>query len=148
MKSGNPVETLAASVYSACLKDLAPIEYPEYEFKRTPGKPGTEKVPTGRMKQNRPDPYHVTVTMFEQVWSSTALGFGGVGGQAITSAYTVVVEGPCADFCVYFGGRLAYRIERPNQRFMNDLRDQRMAAVADAKAFYESDRRDTKQGGV
>jgi hypothetical protein len=30
--------------------------------------------------------------MFVQTWGSTALGFGGIGGQAITSAYVCVIE--------------------------------------------------------
>lgn len=29
--------------------------------------------------------------MFPQVWGDTSLGFGGIGGQAITSAYTTIV---------------------------------------------------------
>lgn len=148
MKSGNPVETVAASVYSACLRDLLPMEHEEYEFKRTPGKPGTQKVPTGRMKQHRPDPYHVSVVMFEQTWGSTALGFGGIGGQAITSAYTVIVEGPMGDRCVYFGGRFAYRIERPNDTFIRDVMEHRLREVSGAKARYEREDRDAKQGGV
>lgn len=49
--------------------------------------------------------------MFPQTWGSTALGFGGVGGQAITGAYTVIVE--ChrtGNRAVYFGGRFAYLV--------------------------------------
>jgi len=145
MKSGNPVETLAASVYSACLKDLLPIEHAEYEFRWTPGKPGTEKVDTGRTKQVRPDPYHVSVAMFEQTWDSTALGFGGIGGQAITAAYTVVVEGPMGDACVYFAGRLAYHIKRPNAAFNIDMSTHSMKSVAEAAGRYE---RPPEQGGV
>lgn len=144
MRSGNPIEALAASLHHACLIGLKPIEYPEYEFKRTPGKPGTEKVPTGSMKQSRPDPYHVRVVMFEQTWGSTALGFGGIGGQAITDAYTVIVDGPQGDACVYFAGRLAYHIERPNQQFREDMANQNMRAVSGATKRYET----PKQGGL
>jgi hypothetical protein len=145
MKAGSPIEPLAASVHKACLLDLAPMEHEEYEFIRTPGQPGTKKVPTGRMKQVRPDPYHISVVMFEQTWGSTALGFGGIGGQAITGAYTIIVEGPMGDACVYFHGRLAYRIERPNAQFRQDIADGRMHQVAGAKARYEMP---LQQGGV
>lgn len=138
MNSGNPIEALAASLHHACLIGLKPIEYPEYEFKRTPGKPGTEKVPTGRTKQSRPDPYHVSVVMFEQTWGSTALGFGGIGGQAITNAYTVIVEGPQGDACVYFAGQMAYHIERPNAQFREDIAGRRMHTVRGAKDRYEN----------
>lgn len=145
MKSGNPVETLAASVYSACLKDLLPIEYPEYEFGHDKATNRTTKTPTGRMKQARPDPYHCTITMFEQSWGSTALGFGGIGGQAITPAYTVNVEGPRGDVCVYFGGRLAYHIKRPNRQLYADEAEHAMREVAGAKSRYE---KPPEQGGV
>lgn len=137
MKAGNPIEALAASVHHACLIGLKPIEYPEYEFKRTPGKPGAEKVPTGRVKHSRPRPDLVSVVMFEQTWGSTALGFGGIGGQAITGAYTVIVEGPTGDACVYFSGQMAYHIERPNAAFNIDVSTHSMKAVAGAKARYE-----------
>ena len=36
--------------------------------------------------------YNTSIYSFPQVWSSTALGFGGCGGQAITQAQTTVIE--------------------------------------------------------
>lgn len=51
---------------------------------------------------------------FTQAWGSTALGFGGIGGQAITKANTYVLEpvapnAPDYKTChVYFAGRYAY----------------------------------------
>lgn len=44
---------------------------------------------------------------FPQVWGSTALGFGGMGGQMITTAQTFIVIGDSEAY-VYFGGRYAY----------------------------------------
>ena len=32
------------------------------------------------------------IDLFSQDWGSTALGFGGIGGCAITSAYTTIIE--------------------------------------------------------
>ena len=72
------------------------------------------------------------------------LGFGGIGGQAITGAYTVIVEGPQGDACVYFAGQIAYHIERPNQQFREDMANQNMRAVSGATKRYET----PKQGGV
>ncbi len=46
-----------------------------------------------------------------QRWGSTALGYSGIGGQAITTAQTVVVTCPslCYQAAVFFGGpHLAY----------------------------------------
>lgn len=47
---------------------------------------------------------------FEQIWGSTALGFSGAGGQAMTSARTYVfIPVDCDQKCfVYFAGRFAY----------------------------------------
>lgn len=48
---------------------------------------------------------------WSQGWPSTALGYGGIGGQMMTSAQTVIVfrQRLCREVCVYFGGRrLAY----------------------------------------
>lgn len=135
----SPLDALAAALYSACCTDLLPIESPEYIYRRTPGKAGTEKIDTGLVTQSRPRPDHCEVTLFSQTWSSTALGFGGLGGQAITNAYTTVVRGPRGDYCVYFGGRKAYRIERPNRVFLEDLLRHQMHEVNGARDRYESD---------
>lgn len=45
-----------------------------------------------------------------QCWGSTALGYGGIGGQAITHAQTVIVSSLyCREVAVFFGRpRLAY----------------------------------------
>jgi hypothetical protein len=83
--------------------------------------------------------YDLTVhSMFPQTWSSTALGFGGIGGQAITSAYVCVIESNLiGQYAVYFGGRLAYVIERPNEKFWADVHGHRMVDAKDGKAVYE-----------
>lgn len=55
------------------------------------------------------DGRHWTWYSFPQTWGSTALGFGGIGGQAITTAQTYVVLANGAIY-VYFGSRFAYVI--------------------------------------
>ncbi len=50
----------------------------------------------------------LAVYAWPQTWSSTALGFGGMGGQALTVAPTTVVVHENTAF-VYFAGRPAYR---------------------------------------
>jgi hypothetical protein len=40
-------------------------------------------------------------------------------------------------YAVYFGGRLAYVIERPNPQFFTDISGQRMVDAKDGKATYE-----------
>ena len=75
------------------------------------------------------------VHIFEQVWGSTALGFGGMGGQAITTARTYVfVPVTCDQKCfVYFAGKFAYAVDY-SEKFMKDVYDENMVAV------YESDK--------
>jgi hypothetical protein len=83
--------------------------------------------------------YDLTVyNMFPQTWSSTALGFGGIGGQAITSAYVCIIESDLVGgFAVYFGGRPAYVINRPNEKFIEDIERHRMVDAKLGKATYE-----------
>ena len=138
----NPVETLAASLYGATLKDLLPVEHDEWRF--TAENNRTKKERTGKLISRRPYPEHCRIDMFEQSWGSTALGFGGIGGASITSAYTVIVTGPNGDACVYFAGRLAYHIKRPNQKFWEDNQNRSMRPVSGARVYEQP----TEQGGV
>lgn len=76
------------------------------------------------------NPHDYSVTLFEQTWMSTALGFGGIGGQAITSAYTVVIDYMFTnEYSVYFAGRFAYKVEHPNLAFFEDVAKQNMSPV-------------------
>ena len=73
---------------------------------------------------------------FEQTWGSTALGFGGIGGQMITSATTYVfipmsVNQKCF---VYFAGRFAYAVDY-SEKFMKDVLDCNMASVAESGKY-------------
>lgn len=81
------------------------------------------------------DRYHHTINdfdirIFEQIWGSTALGFPGMGGQAMTTANTYVlipinIDSPCF---VYFAGRFAYSVDY-SQEFMEDVRKESVEAV-------------------
>lgn len=68
---------------------------------------------------------------FDQVWGSTALGFGGVGGQAMTTARTyVLVPVNCNQKCfVYFAGKFAYAVNY-SQKFMDDVSKGNMESVS------------------
>lgn len=70
----------------------------------------------------------IELYVFPQMWSSTSLGFGGIGGQAFTSAYTTVItETNTNIWGVFFGERLAYVIENPNDVFMDNLKNFNMS---------------------
>ena len=82
--------------------------------------------------------YHpeITMYMFPQTWGNTSLGFGGIGGQAITTAYTTVVcEEYKGYYGVFFGNRLAYIIKNPNDKFFNDLYKMKMSDVAHSGSY-------------
>ena len=93
--------------------------------------------------------------VFPQTWSSTALGFdkiGGCSGQAITEAYTTVVEitlykiesgkdirGITYEelddkiYAVLFDGKIAYMCLNPNHKFLKDLSNMRMKSQREAR---------------
>lgn len=71
------------------------------------------------------------IHLFEQTWGSTALGFSGAGGQAITSANTYVfIPNGIDQFCfVYFAGRFAYTVPYSDV-FMEDVKKQSMEPLS------------------
>ena len=73
---------------------------------------------------------------FEQTWGSTALGFGGMGGSAITSARTYVfIPWHDSQKCfVYFAGRFAYAVDY-SEKFMSDVLDGNVAAVYESGKY-------------
>ena len=111
MMAGHPLLALSAAWESALRQDLKPIQLQ-------------------MARPRRPTEDECEVYLFMQTLGSTALGFGGIGGQAITSAYTTVVLGPCRDAAVYFNGRLAYTVDRISQEFMECVRRHEMPSRA------------------
>ena len=70
------------------------------------------------------------IYMFEQSWGSTALGFGGVGGSKVTTETTFVLIPKYYNYAyVYFGSRFAYKVEKINETFKEDLKKHNMASV-------------------
>lgn len=79
---------------------------------------------------------NIEMRMFPQVWGSTALGFGGIGGQALTGAYTTVVSDVQHDWhIVFFGEEAAYLVTEPNEAFFEDMKQGRMAPISRAKKY-------------
>lgn len=56
------------------------------------------------------------VYSWHQTWSSTSCGFGGVAGQAITTAQTVVIMYEGNGAYVYHHGRFAYKLHLDDRR--------------------------------
>ena len=131
MRGGNCFSSLAEALYSALLVDLPAIEYQQWTPAMKKDGIPPEEVP---MRFRRPREEDVEVVHFAQTWGSTALGFGGVGGQAMTSAYTTVVTSGVAA-AVYFSGRHAYTIPKYNTEFITDVRSQSMNARNKAGSY-------------
>lgn len=75
------------------------------------------------------------IYQFPQTWGSTALGFGGMGGQAISTAYTTVIVKHLTAL-VFFNGRFAYKVETINHVFNDHLNKRNMSAVG-KQHYYE-----------
>lgn len=92
-------------------------------------------------RYRRPD---LIADMFAQSWSSTALGFPGIGGSAITTAYTTIFRDLLRGVAVvYFDDSLAYIIENLEtidpeykQNFIDDANKRRMESVMKASERY------------
>ena len=95
--------------------------------------------------------------VFPQTWSSTALGFDGCGGQAITEAYTTVVEMTSYKiesggifykeledkvYAVFFDGRIAYMCLNPDSEFFRDCDNMHMESQKGAKYYVDEDLND------
>ncbi len=100
MKIQNPIQDYAESVMRALVTDLPDITYESRRPGSTPDQTET--------KQPRPDFRDLRdIRSFIETWSSTALGFGGMGGAAMSDALTVVIL--CGNtIAVYWQGRLGY----------------------------------------
>lgn len=75
---------------------------------------------------------------FPQMWGSTSLGFGGIGGQAMTEAYTTVIIDRVSDQAgVFFDEKLAYIVTKPNKKFYEDLGSFDIKSVGETDAYED-----------
>lgn len=134
MKNGSPLDPLASSMFHALMVGLLPTVF-------TPGRvPPRDKDSNAIARppiEVRPGPEEVEFVMFPQTWGSRSLGFGGLGGAAMTKAYTVVAIGPRGDACVYFDGHLAYQVTEVTDDFRQDVQKHWMPSVGDAQKKYK-----------
>jgi hypothetical protein len=150
MELSSPIDAVASAVHHAAHVALPDFHYLARDFdawrhmdpklaeeaRRNNTIPEKEVV-----RRPRPDECEVHA-MFAQTWGSTSLGFGGIGGAAMTPAYTVVISGPGGHFAVYWAGRLAYVIDSekqtPKQRqlFIDDLGNRWTKNVLEAVVQY------------
>jgi hypothetical protein len=140
----SPIQVLHEAQGAALYRDLPDIEYYDRDWAKWKTLSKEEQaaaikndtVPETK-KNRRPRTEDVEVFMFPQTWGSTALGYGGLGGSAMTTDYTVLVM--CRNLgCVYFGGsQLAYKLDlqkssdEGRKKFLEDLFSHQIASVLD-----------------
>lgn len=61
------------------------------------------------------DPYHWELFCWPQTWGSTACGFGGMGGAAVTTVPTVILR-YANRVRVYHDGRFVNEVKRTNDQ--------------------------------
>jgi hypothetical protein len=134
MRAYNPFESLHSSLAHAIHVALPDITYTRKDWTESK-KQGADVYVS---ETQRPTLHDVTVEMFDQTWSDTSCGFGGMAGQAFTSAYTVVVLCDATlHYAVYHNQRFAYLIDARNQsesgrlKFLKDLSERNLAGKMD-----------------
>jgi hypothetical protein len=131
------IEDSVLCLAMAVAADLSMIKYKRRIM------PKGETEPALFDAERRPYWDEVEVYSFPQTWSSTALGFGGIGGQAMTVAQTTVCV--CGnEAAVYFGRRLAYKVDKVSIGFMNDVRNHNMADRQSANKYRNGENNEKK----
>ena len=130
----DPITSMALAIGHAIHVGLPAVVVDMYEWDRTYIPPTRIKVADS---ERRPHMGEVEVYQFPQQWSSTALGFGGIGGQAFTTAPTTIVMDARNNACVYFGDQFAYMVPSAGREFVDDIQNQSMAAVREAGKYMK-----------
>lgn len=132
----HPITDLADCVAHAQYEGFSSIEYENrnWEVYRETG----EDVRIKSLRRPTTRDFGV-YAMFPQTWGSTALGHGGMGGAAMTTAYTVVLE--CyhtQEFLVYFGGQYCYTVNRRSANidvFVEDCKNHNLASKRQSSRY-------------
>jgi hypothetical protein len=134
----NPLRDLHEALAHAQYEGFSDIEYEARDFEAIrKAKTAAEKAeavhkttPATRRPHGSRDFW--VYAMFPQQWGSTALGHGGMGGAAMTTAYTIVMECYATqEYIVYFGGQYCYTVSRRSKNvelFREDIGNQCLVA--------------------
>lgn len=78
----------------------------------------------------------IAFTIFPQLWESTGTGLSLIGGSSITEEYTTIVhERQSVLYAVFFGNKLAYAIEHPNELFFENVSKGYVEGVWNARHY-------------
>lgn len=160
VSTSNPVETLAAALYAACLRDLPYVTYQDRDWQAFAAMTAhmtddERQALTFREQDQRtlvgPTIEHrrrhtaadVYIDMFEQLWPHEGLGYRGEHVQAFTKAYTVIFTSRhfnCS--AVYFGasGKLAYFVPADSRGLLREyINNRKLPSVIEAEALGWTD---------
>jgi hypothetical protein len=132
----NPITDLANCIAHAQYVSFSDIEYETRDWEEYRKTQKDIRIPAKRRPTTRDFGVYA---MFTQTWGSTALGHGGMGGAAITTAYTIVLE--CyhtQEFLVYFGGEMCYKVDRRSKNldaFVEDCKNHCLASKRDSGKY-------------
>lgn len=93
-----------------------------YTSQLDPAQPGCKTIYERLVKHSKDGKYvdHISYDVWSdinlhivnQMWGSTAGGWGGIGGAAMSNYYTMVIENSTLSIaCVYYNGQLAYILD-------------------------------------
>ena len=136
----NPLEDLHHAMAHAEYAGFSDIHYEDRDWEHYRNTNEHRGIP----KTRRPAQYDFSVyAMFPQTWGSTALGHGGMGASAITTAYTIVLECHATqEFLVYFGGRWCYTINSRSDNielFLEDCKNHSLVSKSKSNKYRQGE---------
>lgn len=158
MRASSPLDALSRALAHAAYVALPDVSYTQRNYQAM-AKWSAEQRAQARQAEDypqtlahrRPDASEIrVVAMFPQTWGSTALGFGGLGGAAMTEAYTTVLEGPGRQQAVYWAGQFAYLIDlarvsdAQRETLLADLAGRRTVSLEIARERYGATTKDDR----
>lgn len=140
----DPISNLASCIAHAQYVEFTDIEYNRMDYDavrnaKTAEEKRASMSATVRTKRRPTTRDFEVYAMFTQTWGSTALGHGGLGGAAMTTAYTVVLE--CIELnelLVYFGSEFCYKVDRRSKnfdKFVEDCRYKMLASKRESEKY-------------
>jgi hypothetical protein len=140
----NPITDLANCIAHAQYVGFSDIEYERMDYDavrnaRTAEEKRASMSATVRATRRPTTRDFGVYGMWSQTWGSTALGHGGMGGAAVTTAYTVVLE--CyhtQEFLVYFGGQMCYKVNRDSANFdifIEDCKNHKLVSKRESSRY-------------
>ena len=132
----HPITDLADCIAHAQYAGFSDIHYENRDWQAYRDTGEDVRIPATRRPTTRDFGVY---GMWPQTWGSTALGHGGMGGAAVTTAYTVVLE--CyhtQEFLVYFGGQWCYTVSRRSaniQAFVEDCKNHCLASKRESEKY-------------